>query len=223
MARDLKDLLRKGNGSQETIPSTLETATPNHHENEPVRIATPSPIDFDGAAVLAQVTGIEVEAVVGGALQRIMFAAGTNPAQVGAMLRSLDPGAKMRDAFPMKGMGGNRETKTARAVVVNLRASDSGTFWDIVAQNGDDIKCGVSRKNSGEFFEQLRGLGKLSERNLAKLETALAGKKEATVILDASEQFGVKYWLSEDGKAFVDSVVAETPAETTANGENGHE
>jgi hypothetical protein len=145
-------------------------------------------------------------------LQRIRFAGGVNPAEVHGMLRSLDPGVKVRDAFPSKFGGGNRETKLARALVINLRITDSGKFIDLICQNGEDLSVSVSKKNSDGFLDQLKALGKLHDKNLGRCEKAFAEKGAAAVILSDEEQFGVQYWKTDDGKAFMEGMVPEAPA-----------
>lgn len=162
--------------------------------------------------ICARIAGVEIEAVVGGALQRIQFVAGTNPAEVKAMLLSLDPNTKVRDDFPKRGSFGNRETKAARCLVINARVTDTGKFVDLVCQNGDDLSVAVSKKNSETFLQDLTALQKLHDRNLKKLAKAFDEKGTATVILGDDEQFGVNYWTTDDGKAFMDSMATEPPA-----------
>ena len=160
------------------------------------------------------VDGIEVEAVVGGALQRVRFVRGMNPAQVLTALKSFDPNVTVRDEFPRKSFG-NRETKVARVLVVSLRVTDSGKFWDLVAQNGEDLSIAVSKKMADSVLGDIAALNKLGEKQLAKLQEAVESKGSATVILPEDEQFGAKYWKTDDGKAFLDSFQAEPPAEKT--------
>jgi len=172
----------------------------------------PGPVEEVGrCAILELVEGIEVEAVVGGALQRVRWVAGTDPSQVGPMLKFLDPGVKLRDDFPRKGFG-NRETKLARVLVVSVRVTDSGKFWDLVAQNGEDLSISVPKKASEDVVPQIQALGKVGEKHLSKLQKAIDEKGTATVILPEAEQFGAKYWTTDDGKAFLDSFEAEPPA-----------
>lgn len=162
-------------------------------------------------SVVERIASIEIEAIVGGALQRISFRAGTNPGEVKAMLLSIDAGAKVRDEFPMKRFG-NRDTKSARARVINARVTDSGKFVDLICQNGEDLSVSVSKKHAETFLADIGALNKLREKSLAKLAKAFDEKSAATIILDADEQFGVKYWTTDDGKAFLDSMTAEAPA-----------
>lgn len=157
------------------------------------------------------VESIEVEAVVGGCLQRIRLKANTDPAQVKAIILAADPGALVRDAFPVRG-GGSRETKTARALVINVRVSDSGKFVDIICQNGEDLSVAVSKKRADGFPTDLANLNRLTEHSLAKIVNAYQSKGLAVVILTEPEQFGVNYWVTDDGKAFLDSLSAEPPA-----------
>ncbi len=164
---------------------------------------------------LGFIQSTECEAVVGGALQRITFKPGTNPADVGTLLRTLDPNAKVRDDFPRKSFGGGRDTKAASVSVIQLRVSDSGKFWDLIGQNGDDISISVSKKNSDGFLDQLKGLNRLNEKHIAKLQEALDKKGQATVILPEDEKFGAKYWTSDDGKAFLDSIEPQPPVPQT--------
>lgn len=163
-------------------------------------------------ATTPQIEQIEIEAVVAGALQRIRFGAGTNPADVPGYLKELDPNCQMRDGFPVKGVG-RRDTKHARVVMVNLKASGSGLFIDLIAHNADDgdFSISVPKKSSEGFRDAIAGLNVLSEANLAKLDTAISGQKQATVILSEGEQFGAKYWSSDDGKHFLDELTSDAP------------
>jgi hypothetical protein len=117
----------------------------------------------------------------------------------------------VRDAFPVR-MGGNRETKSARAKMINVRVTDSGKFIDIICQNGEDLSVAVSKKRADGFPQDLAALNKLSEKNLTKITHAYESKGSAVVILGEEEEFGVCYWKTVDGKAFLDSLTAEPPA-----------
>ena len=209
MATDLKDILNKK-------PANSPPAAPPPAAEPPTPAPSPAPAAVaetaEHEAILSLIEGVEVEAVVGGALQRIRFGAGANPALVGPMLKALDPNALVRDAFPARGNFGNRETKTARCLVINARVMDNGAFIDLVSQNGEDLSVAVSKKNSASFASDVSALNKLSEKNLAKLHKAFDEKGSATIILSEPEQFGVQYWTTDDGKHFMDSLVAEPPA-----------
>lgn len=173
-------------------------------------------------AIVAGIEKIEIEAVVGGALQRITFGESTNPAEVREILLFLDPQAKVRDAFPMKGNYGSRETKLARVFVITVRVTDSGKFIDITADDaGDDLSIAVSKKNADAFYDQIAALGKLSDANLAKIKGAIDNKGQATINLGKTPEqiIGVKYWKSEDGKAFAEGFQAEPPAAAEAGEE----
>jgi len=161
----------------------------------------------DGACV----DGIEVEAVIGGVLQRVRLS-GVAPMDVKALLQGWDPACKVREDFPSKFMGGKKETKTARVLVINMRCSDSGKFIDLTAQNGDDISIAVPKRLSETFVSDLKALDKLGDKQLAKLEKAVREKTSATLILREEEQIGAKYWTSDDGKAFLDSLAVDAPA-----------
>lgn len=171
------------------------------------------------ADILGQIAGIEVEAVIKGALQRITFKDGTNPAAVKDMLLALDEGALVRDAFPVRGGGGNRDTKLARALVLNPEVRESGTFIKItaVSEDGEDLTIAVPKKKAPEWLPALEALGKLTEKNLAKIKAAFDAKKAATVILSEDEQFGIRFWKMDDGGCFMESMQAEPPAEGNGN------
>lgn len=158
------------------------------------------------------VESIEVEAVVGGCLQRMRLKANTDPAQVKAIILAADPNALVRDAFPMRGQSGSRETKTARAKGIIARITANGKFVDLLCQNGDDISVQVSKRKGETFVTDLAALGKLSEHNLKKIQDAFATLTAATVLLTEAEEFSVHYWTSDDGKAFMDSMSPEPPA-----------
>jgi len=166
--------------------------------------------------LLQNIESIECEAIVGGALQRVRFTAHTNPATVKQILTALDPGVKVRNEFPSRGQGGNRDVKLARALVINARITDQGKFVDLVCQNGEDLTVAVSKKNSDGFLDQLKAVGRVTELHLARLQQAFTDKKSATVILAADEQFGVKYFTLDDGRAYLDSLTAEVPADGKA-------
>lgn len=174
-------------------------------------VATEDPNNL-AALLMGGLTGIELEAVVGGALMKLQFGPGLNPAGIKAGLLAMDPAAKVRDDFPKRGNFGNRDTKTTRCVTILVKVTDAYKFFDLVCQNGDDIKVTVSKKKADSFPSDLAALGKLTEKNIAKIQEAVEGKKEATVILGEGEQFGVNYWASDDGKAFMDSLTPEPPA-----------
>ena len=167
---------------------------------------------------LEDIATVNIEAVIGGALMRIEFTA-VNPAEVAAFLRGLDPSAKFRDDFPRGGFGGNkRETKLTRCVVISADVREMGKFINLTCQNGDDITVAVSKKAAEDWLPKLEALGKLSEHNLTKLQHAFTDRKSATVILTPEEQFGVAYWTTDDGKAFLDAMQVEPPAETAEEG-----
>lgn len=171
---------------------------------------------YKPADVVGSITGLEVEAVVGGALQRITFQAGTNPAEVAAMLRSLDPGATVRTEFPSRGsFGGNRETKAARVLMIQAEAKGDAKFVKMVGCTtaGEELTVIVGKKKADEWLPAVEALGKLSDKNLEKLRTAMAGGKSATVILPDEEHFGCLYWTTSDGTAFYESLQAQPPGE----------
>ena len=187
------------------ILSEILTGSPPEAATAPEAVAeTPVPS-------LVDLIGVEVEAVVCGVLQRIKFGAGINPAQIGPWLKALDPNCKVRDDFPSKGAfgGKNRDVLLARVLMVQARKSDHGLFIDLIAQDTDDITVSVPKAKAEGFGESVKALGKLGEKALAKLEAALTGKGMAVpVVFLPAEQFGVKYWKTDDGKYFMDSVCA---------------
>lgn len=208
MAKGMQELLGTGSG-KERKDGTHETHGTNSEEVAGEIAAAGSIGD-----VLGAVKGVQVEAVVGGALMTVVLGPGTNPAEVAGMLRALDPNAKVRDDWPKRGSWGNRETKSARCMVINVRAQGEKVYWELICSNGDDFTVMVPSKKGDEFAQQLANLGKLKEADLDKLATVAAEKKgKATVMLMHEEhQFGVKYWKSDDGQAFLDSIEAEAPA-----------
>ena len=156
------------------------------------------------------IAGIEIEGIIGGVLQRVKFEPGTNPLDAVALLKEIDANAQFRDAFPSRGMGGNRPTLEARALVISAEVKDAGAFIRLTAQNaeGEDLTIAVSKKKSGEWLPALEALGKLTDKSLAKLKAAFDGKKAATVVLAEPEQFTACYWKSDDGSAYLDSMKA---------------
>ncbi|MEN6536472.1 MAG: hypothetical protein ABFD89_22645 [Bryobacteraceae bacterium] len=165
------------------------------------------------AGVIPSVAGIKVDVVWGGTLMQIEWGPGTDPEQVAAGLKAL--GVKVRDDFPARGaFGGKKDTQLARALVINARVSDSGKFIDIVAQNGEDLSIGVSKKKADDILGELKALNKIHAKNMEKLEKVMAERGNATIILSEAEQFGVNFWKTDDGKAFYDSATPEPPAKT---------
>lgn len=154
------------------------------------------------------IAGIEVEGIIGGVLQRVSFVAGASPIDAVALLREIDANAQFRDAFPVRGMSGNRPTLEAKALVISAEVKDAGAFIRLTAQNaeGDDLTIAVSKKKAGEWLPALEALGKLSNKNLAKVKAAFDGKKAVTVVLSEPEQFIACYWKSDDGSAYLDSM-----------------
>ena len=148
--------------------------------------------------------------MVNGCLMRIDFKAETSPMLVADALKVM--GAKVRDDFPSRGNFGKKETKLARALTIIARVTESGKFIDVVAQNGEDLSISVTKKKADDFAGEIKALGKVHEKNLAKLEKVMAEKGNATIILSEDEQFGVQFWTTDDGKAFYDGAVAEPPA-----------
>ena len=160
------------------------------------------------SAPLGEWPQIEVEAVVGGCLMRL-HVTDMSPAQVLPWLKSLDPGVKVRDDFPKGGAGfGKKETKRARLMVITLKASDNGTFIDLVCKGESEVSVTVSKKRAGEFIGMLAGTQRVTDEHLDKLQGAMDNKGQATVILDGSEPVDVEYWTSDDGKAFMEALHA---------------
>lgn len=170
--------------------------------------------NMSNTTTLQAIAGIEIEAIIGGALMRVTFAAGTNPATVPQLLRELDPGAQFRDTFPMRGGGATRATIQARALVITVEGRGDMTFVKITATNadGEDLTIAVSKKKAPEWLPAVEALGKLTAKTIGKLKTALETKKAATAILSEAEQFGVGYWVADDKTAYLDSMTAEPPA-----------
>jgi hypothetical protein len=181
------------------------------HHTGAVESASPAP-NTTKEQKMQNLLGIEIEAVIGGALMRLNFSGEQNPAELRNAILAIDPNAKMRDDFPKRG-GGPRDTKSARVLAINLRVTDGGAFVDLVCQGPDgDMSVAVSKKASPEFPGALEALGKLTPKNLDKVKAAYSSKGNATVILSEAEQFGANYWTTEDGKAFMDALTSEAPA-----------
>jgi hypothetical protein len=163
---------------------------------------------------------VEIEAVCCGALMKVRFTGGVTPREAVDYLRAHDAATKFRDDFPAKGFGGGkRETKVARALVINIDVRDSGKFINITATTGtDDLSIHVGKKGADEWLPKLEALSKLGDRNLGKIRSAFENKGSATVVLQEAEQFGVKYWTTDDGKAFLEEMVVEAPAAAAEEG-----
>lgn len=172
------------------------------------------------SAVLNAITAIEVESVVGGVLQRIHFAAGTNPSSVGDMLRLLDSAAKMRDDFPRSGGwgGGNRETKTARVLSISARNTSSGKFIELGAiamidGKEKDVPISVGKDDTEGWLAAVLALGKLSKTQTTELESALAKQngKASINLRKAENQFGAEYYASKNGGAYLAKMTVDAP------------
>lgn len=215
----LSDLIKK--------PGAAAPAAPPASSPEPAQRIPAASLPVGGQLYLPDpgglVTGVEIEAVVGGALMRVAFGPGTNPAEVPAILRGFDANAKFRDDFPRGGFGGGgRNTKTARVLVINVDVREAGKFIDLTADGPDGAKkIAVGRKAVDEWLPKLEALGKLTPRNLTKVKNAFESKKAETIILSEAEQFGANYFEHE-GKAFLDSMQADAPA-VPAQAEGGAE
>jgi len=198
--------------------STLKDALTNRPpatppEAPPPAAPIPAPVKEISEFFADMIAGIEIEAVVGGALQRIRFNPGTDPTQVKMYLQALDPTAKVRDDFPSRNFGNAKNTKTARAMTIIIKSGNSGTFVDLVCVNGKDLTISVSKKRTETFPADLTALNKLSPSHLEMIQNAWRDKTPVTVSLRESEQFGVAYWTTEDGRGFfMDSLTAEPPA-----------
>ena len=211
---NLADLMKKKGGgvasaSRSTSPAAAKV---ERDESLPTPSAVAEPIQKDDF-LPGLFDGLEIEAVVAGVLMKVRFTAGVTPASAVESLRRADPGAKFRDDFPSKGAFGKRETKTARALVLNADVRDSGKFISITVTSGsDDLSVSVGKKIADEWLGKVEALGKLTDRNVEKLRAAFENKKPATIVLGEAEQFGVRYWTTDDGKAFLDDMEAEPPA-----------
>lgn len=166
---------------------------------------------------IPMIAGIEIEAIIGGALMRISFIAGTNPAIVPQLLRELDSGAQFRDAFPMRGGGAVRATLKALALFIMIEARGDRTFVKITGTNtdGEDLTINVPSKKAAEWLPAVEALGKLGTKTLAKLRAATESKRAETAVLLDTEKFGVNYWRTDDGTAYLDSMTAEPPPGVT--------
>lgn len=173
----------------------------------------------DITQILRSIAGIEIEAVLGGCLQRVTFSAGTNPAQVGDMLRALDPAAKLRDDFPSRGSwGGSRETKTARVLSISARNTSSGKFIELgciamVDGKEKDIPISVGKDDSEGWLSAVLALNKLSDTQADELTKALttANGKASVNLRKAENQFGAEYYTSKSGGCYLSKMTAEAP------------
>lgn len=152
-----------------------------------------------------EVERIEVEAVIGGVLQRVTLR-GCAPDEVGDVIRAWDAQAKFRDDFPRRG-GGGRDTKLVRCYQI----AGAG----LSCYEGDEVRTVlISKAKRDGLAEAIAQLGRLNDDHTSKLADVLGGETSKAILLkDPEEQFGVKYWMTDDGKAFLDSVQAEPPAE----------
>ena len=168
---------------------------------------------------LKMIAGIEIEAIIGGAVQRVSFAPETSPVAAVELLRELDANVQFRTQFFTKGGGGNRDTRQARVSVISAEARNGGKFIKMTAETaeGDAVTISVSKKKSDGWLTDLRALSKLHDKNMDKLSGALDGGKPATVILSEDEQFGAAYFATDDGAAYLDSMSADAPEVSDAS------
>lgn len=218
MANALKDMLTDTGAA--TPPAKSKAAPP------PPAAEPDDQPQGDVAGVLSHIASIELEAVVGGCLQRITFDRGQygtapNPAQIKGALLTLDPNAKVRDQFFTKG-GGPKDVKTARAQVLIIAVKDTFKKVELVCQNGDDVTVSVGKRDVDEFPIKIEALGKLTPKNLAKVKAAFDDKGEATVILSEPEVFGVKY-VDFGGRLYLEEMTPEPPAAETEDAEKDDE
>jgi len=155
------------------------------------------------------ITQIEVDVVCSGVLQRLTLG-GLAPTEVAAFLREIDPQVQFRDSFPVRG-GGKRDTKDGVCLFLQGDVKDAGAFWKLVCQSGDEtVTVDVSKRRSGTFVEDVIGLGCLGDGSVERLRKIIETKGAITLPLVAAEQFGVRYWVSDDGsgRAYMDSMEA---------------
>ena len=170
--------------------------------------------DTKKSNLAVMLAGVELEAKVDGVIQKLKFEAGYDPAEILEAIREADANAEFRTEFFTRRGGGNKDTKAATALVLSARITDSGKFITITAHNAeenDDLSISVSKKKSDEWLGQVDQLGKLSDKNMDKLKAAFDSKKTVTVVLSDDEQFFCKYWKTDDGAAFLDSMAAQAP------------
>jgi len=153
--------------------------------------------------------GLEVEAVVGGCLQRIKLV-GVSPEKTLEFLKGLDPGVKVRDDFPkMGGKFGARETKSAVAMVMTAKKKGDYKSLDITCQGADGgVTVSVSKKGMDEIVQKLSGLKCLHESaGLDDIAAALTGADgQATCILKEGERFAVQYTTADNGAHYLEGV-----------------
>jgi len=165
--------------------------------------------ETETGGAIAGLEKITVEAVVHGALMRMDFA-GVEPLEALEAIRAHDPNAKFREDFPRGGRGSERQTKSATALCINGRRTDGGTFIELGSRgDGDDFTIAVSRKGVDTFLEDVRRLGKLTPEHLAKLDALGEKPGSAFIPLGEGEQFAVHYWVSDDGRRYLDHIGGE--------------
>lgn len=176
----------------------------------------PQPKPETPGRMLEGLQSVRVDAVVGGCLMTLNFGPNVNPAGIREAILAADPNAKVRDDFPKRGGGfGNKETKDGRAVALRLDLGGNFARIEITTNlnEDEDITVGVGKRGIPQFAQDIRALGKLKEKTLDRVQKAFDEKQEKTIILDQAEQFGVKYWTTDDGgKHFLDSMTPEPPA-----------
>jgi hypothetical protein len=217
----LAELMKKGGSAPPTpakpapAPAAEELELELEKPPAPHLSSTAAPVAVDLPRVLVEgspFASVEIDAVILGVLMKVCFSRGVTPAEAIGALRAIDAAAKFRDDFPSKPAFGKRETKIARALVLNVDVRESGKFVSITATTGsDDLSIVVGKKIVDEWLGKVSALGKLTDRNVEKIRAAYEVKKSATIVLGESEQFGVRYWTTDDGKAFLDEMVAEPP------------
>lgn len=168
---------------------------------------------------LARISTIEVDAVMGGVLMRLTLAC-VSPMGVASFLREIDPQVQFRDSFPVRG-GGKRDTKEGIALFLQGDIKDTGAFWKLVCQSGDEtVTVDVSKRRSGTFVEDVIGLGCLGDGSVERLRKVTQSKGAMTLPLSAAEQFTVRYWVSDDGsgRAYMEAMEAQSNKGNTHDG-----
>jgi hypothetical protein len=156
-----------------------------------------------------QVVQLEVEAVIGGCLQRVTLT-GVSPEKTLEFLKGLDAGVKVRDDFPKMGKGfGARETKSAVAMVMTAKKKGDYKSLDITCEGADgDVTVSVGKNGMDEIVQKLGALKCLHESAaLDKVAAALTGVDgQATCILKEGERFAVTYATGGNGAHYLEGV-----------------
>jgi len=154
--------------------------------------------------MLKKVQRIEIECIIDGAKQKIVFGGGIAPDWPKKYIQAIDPDAQFQDKFFTKG-GGNKEIKTTYAFMITCTVYENGEGYELTCEDAPVIdpetkkkkkenrSVKVSREKAATFLGTLENIG-VAEEYIERLKEGIEQKKKTTmVLLQPGERFTVKY------------------------------